>query len=207
MGLVHCCKRDEVYFTTLLRQNNGWQNGLKSRMLFSELYTIMANKITFVGFKGAIATLGSAPAFKATEPKAPKAEWIFFLLACLHTTLWPGMWKRLFRQPLPLPRLSLPLPPLPLPLTETEKTTVDLSSTKFAMNPNYALDNAFSPNYSSSQITYVRDSQTGVHAPLGVRLPIGRGTFKVNNWREKYVYILFVFNYLCIYQWTQRVSK
>ena len=38
------------------------------------------------------------------------------------------MWKRLFRQPLPLPHLSLPLP-----LTENEKTTVDLSSMKFAM--------------------------------------------------------------------------
>ena len=57
------------------------------------------------------------------------------------------MWKRLFLQPLLLPHLSLPLslpplplslPPLPLPLTETEKTTVDLSSTKFAMDPNYA---------------------------------------------------------------------
>ena len=35
----------------------------------------------------------------------------------------PGMWKRLFHQPLPLPvRLSLPLSP-----TKNEKTTVDLS--------------------------------------------------------------------------------
>jgi len=34
--LVHYCKRDEVYFTTLLWQNNGRQNGLISRMLLSE---------------------------------------------------------------------------------------------------------------------------------------------------------------------------
>ena len=33
-----------------------------------------------------------------------------------------GMWKRLFRQPLPLPHLSLPLPP-----TKNEKTTIDIS--------------------------------------------------------------------------------
>jgi len=69
------------------------------------------------------------------------------------------------------------------------------------------MDNTFSPNYSSSQITYVRGSQTGVHVPLGVHLPVGRGTFKVSNWREKYVYILFVSNCLRIYQWTQRASK
>jgi len=31
------CRKDEVYFTTVLWQNNGWQNGLISRMLFSEL--------------------------------------------------------------------------------------------------------------------------------------------------------------------------
>jgi len=48
---------------------------------------------------------------------------------------------------------------------------------------------------------YTRGSQTGVHVPVGVHLPIGRGTFKVSNWREKYVYILFISNYLCIYQW------
>jgi len=34
---VHYCKRDEVYFTTLLWKNNGRQNSLISRMLFSEL--------------------------------------------------------------------------------------------------------------------------------------------------------------------------
>ena len=34
---VHCCKIDEVYFSTLLWQNNGRQNRLISRMLFFEL--------------------------------------------------------------------------------------------------------------------------------------------------------------------------
>jgi len=49
---VHYCKRDEVYFTTLLWQHNGRQNGLISRMLFSELFKIMVKKVTFVGFRG-----------------------------------------------------------------------------------------------------------------------------------------------------------
>jgi len=44
----------EIYFTTLLRRNNGRQNGLISRMLFSELYKIMVKKVTLVGFRGAI---------------------------------------------------------------------------------------------------------------------------------------------------------
>jgi len=34
---VHYCKRNEVCFITLLGQKNGRQNGLISRMLFSEL--------------------------------------------------------------------------------------------------------------------------------------------------------------------------
>jgi len=38
---VHYCKRDGIYFTTLLWQNNGRQNGLII-MLFSELYKIIA---------------------------------------------------------------------------------------------------------------------------------------------------------------------
>ena len=46
------CNRDDVYFTTLLWQNKRRQNGLTSRMLFSELHKM--NKVTFVGFKGAI---------------------------------------------------------------------------------------------------------------------------------------------------------
>jgi len=49
---VHYCERDEVHFTTLLWQNNERQNGLKSRMLFSELHKIMAKKVTFIGFRG-----------------------------------------------------------------------------------------------------------------------------------------------------------
>jgi len=36
-------KRNEVYFATPLWQNNGRQNGLISRMLFSELHKIMVN--------------------------------------------------------------------------------------------------------------------------------------------------------------------
>jgi len=49
---VHYCKRDEVYFTTLLWQSNGRQNGLISRMLFSKLYKIMVTTVSFVGFRG-----------------------------------------------------------------------------------------------------------------------------------------------------------
>ena len=45
---VHYWKSNEVYFTTLLWQNNVRQNGLISRMLFSELYKVMVNKVTFV---------------------------------------------------------------------------------------------------------------------------------------------------------------
>jgi len=52
---VHYCKRDEAYFTTLLRQINGRQNGLASRMLFSELYNTLVNKVIFLGFRGTIA--------------------------------------------------------------------------------------------------------------------------------------------------------
>jgi len=33
-------------------KNNGQQNGPRSRMLFSELYNIIVNKATFVGFWG-----------------------------------------------------------------------------------------------------------------------------------------------------------
>jgi len=49
---VHYRKRDEVYFITLLRQNNGRQKDLILRMLFSELYKIMVSKVTFPGFRG-----------------------------------------------------------------------------------------------------------------------------------------------------------
>ena len=61
--------------------------------------------------------------------------WIhIFTVTCGEVRDWgAGMWKRLFRQPLPLPHLSLPLP-----LTKNEKTTVDLSSTNFAVDASYA---------------------------------------------------------------------
>jgi len=59
-GSLAYCKRDEVYFTILLWQNNGRQNGV-SRMLFSELYKIMVNKVTLVGFRGVDRPPGSAP--------------------------------------------------------------------------------------------------------------------------------------------------
>jgi len=60
---VHYCKSDEVYFMTLLWQNNGRQNVPISRMLFSELFKIMVKKkselfkimvknFAFVGFRG-----------------------------------------------------------------------------------------------------------------------------------------------------------
>ena len=49
---VHYCTRDEVYFTTLLWENSGRKNGLTSPMLFSELYKIVVNKVTFAGFRG-----------------------------------------------------------------------------------------------------------------------------------------------------------
>ena len=52
LSRVHYYKRDEVYFTTLLWQNNGRQNAPISRIVFSELYNIMVNKVTFVVFLG-----------------------------------------------------------------------------------------------------------------------------------------------------------
>ena len=54
---VQGCNRDEVCFATLLWQNNGRQNGLISRMLSSQLYKIMVNKVTLVNFRGAIAPI------------------------------------------------------------------------------------------------------------------------------------------------------
>ena len=51
------CNRDKVCITTLLWQNNGRQNGLISRMLSSQLYKIMVNKVTLVNFRGAIAPI------------------------------------------------------------------------------------------------------------------------------------------------------
>jgi len=43
--------RDEVYFTTLLWQNNQRLNGFISLTLFSELHEIMVNKVTLVSFR------------------------------------------------------------------------------------------------------------------------------------------------------------
>jgi len=40
--------------------------------------------------------------------------------------------------------------------------------------------------------------QPGVHVPPGVQLPIRRGTFKVSNRRQKYIYMLFIFKSLYI---------
>jgi len=37
--------------------------------------------------------------------------------------------------------------------------------------------------------------------PQGYILPIWRGTFKVSNRREKYIYIPLLSKYLYIYQW------
>jgi len=61
----HHCKRDEVYFTLRDKPLDG-KNGLISRtMLVSELYKIMVNKVTFVGFRGGDRPPppGSAPAY------------------------------------------------------------------------------------------------------------------------------------------------
>ena len=49
---VHYCKRDEVYFTTLLWQNSGRQNGLISRMLFPNCSKSWWTKLLFVSFSG-----------------------------------------------------------------------------------------------------------------------------------------------------------
>ena len=61
---IHYCKRDEVYLTTLLWQNNGLQNGLTSWMLYSELYKFMVNEVTFVGFRGGGRSPKSSPSIR-----------------------------------------------------------------------------------------------------------------------------------------------
>jgi len=75
------CRRDEIYFTTLVWQNSGRQNGLKSRMLFSELYKIMVNKVTFVGFRGR-----SPPSWFDAYSFAPQSFVIRFLIRCSFET-------------------------------------------------------------------------------------------------------------------------
>jgi len=64
-------KRDEVDFTTLLWQNNGRQNGLISRLLFSELYKIMAKKVAFLGFKG-----GAIAPIAPPDPPLPEMAFL-----------------------------------------------------------------------------------------------------------------------------------
>jgi len=44
-----------------------------------------------------------------------------------------------------------------------------------------------------------RGSQPGVHVSPEVRFPVWRGTFKVGNRREKYIYMLFISKYLYKY--------
>ena len=44
---IHYGKKDKVYFTTLLWQNNGRQNGFISWMLFSKLHKSLGDKIMF----------------------------------------------------------------------------------------------------------------------------------------------------------------
>ena len=41
-----------------------------------------------------------------------------------------------------------------------------------------------------------RGSETGAHVPLVVHLPIWKGTFEVSKRRKKYVYTLFISDYL-----------
>jgi len=63
---VRYCERDKVYFTTLLSLNNGKQNDLISRTLFSELWKIMVNKVTFVDFRGG--AIGQSPQSSTPDP-------------------------------------------------------------------------------------------------------------------------------------------
>jgi len=110
---VHYCKRDEVDFTALLWRNNGGQNGFISRMLFSELYKNMVNKITFVGFR------------EGDRPNRP--PWIcpwfesLFLKLASNILNWKDNMQRLSQVLLTCVLLPLPL----LPVTRT----MGLSST------------------------------------------------------------------------------
>ena len=78
---VHYCKKDEVYFTTLLWRNNGQQNDLISRMLFSELYKIMVKKVTFIGFRA------------GRSPQSPP-PWIRPWNVSFLLPAWNGVWRR-----------------------------------------------------------------------------------------------------------------
>ena len=86
---VHYCKRDKVYFATLLWQNNGRQNGLISRMLFSELFKIMVKKAIFAGFRGR-----SPQSPPCTRPWGDLNKTISFLVGVLSTSFaraWCGL--------------------------------------------------------------------------------------------------------------------
>jgi len=72
------CKRDEVYFTTLLLLKNGRQNDLISRMLFFKLYKMMVNKVTCGGFRG-----GDNP----NRPPGSAPVFITIFHACLEQTV------------------------------------------------------------------------------------------------------------------------
>jgi len=63
----------------------------------------------------------------------------------------------------------------------------------------YLRFNIIVSKYISSTV-YDRGSQPGVHVPLGVHLPIRRGTSDVSNRREICIYISFISKYLYIYQ-------
>ena len=52
---------------------------------------------------------------------------------------------------------------------------------------------------------YTRGSQTGVHVPLVVHLPIARGTFGVSNRREKY-FIHYSIQIFYTYEFVRTVS-
>jgi len=71
---------------------------------------------------------------------------------------------------------------------------------KFVVSNLYC-DLLFPPVFNSCSFFYFRGSQPGVHVPLGTHLLIWRDTFKVSSKRDKYIYMLFVYKYLYIYQW------
>jgi len=61
----------------MLWPNNEWQNGLISRILFSELYKIMVNKITFAAFRG-----GRSPPLDLPLPQQQASYWYRFVINC-----------------------------------------------------------------------------------------------------------------------------
>jgi len=61
----------------MLWPKNGWQNGFISRKLFSELYKIMVNKVTFAGFRG-----GDRPPLDPSLPQPQASYWYRFVINC-----------------------------------------------------------------------------------------------------------------------------